>query len=97
MENEHKLSLEEQKAQLDLKHIHAEAERKITRTEFEMKKASIASPTQLQMIKLKTVKDIHSEGSFNKVLLDTSSTEEPMLGLIEKFISMTKPENKQTK
>lgn len=68
--NTHKLHKDQVKAEQDIKEINAEAERAGIKANFEMKKASIADATQLQMLKLKTVKEIHSNGSFSSVYLN---------------------------
>jgi hypothetical protein len=79
------------KSELDIKEINAEAERAGIKANFEMKKASIADATQLQMLKLKTVKEIHSNGSFSSVYLNHTDDQEPIYAIIDKFIAMTKP------
>lgn len=89
--NTHKLHKDQVKSELDIKEINAEADRAGIKANFEMKKASIEDATQLQMLKLKTVKDIHATGSFSSVYLNHTDDQEPIYAIIEKFIAMTAP------
>lgn len=70
--------------------MKAAKERADLKQEFDLKKEKVADETQLQMLKLQTVKQIHAEGSFSEVYINTSDSKEPVLGLIDRFIDMTK-------
>lgn len=70
--------------------MKAAKERADLKQEFDLKKEKVADETQVQMLKLQTVKQIHAEGSFSEVYINTSDSKEPVLGLIDRFIDMTK-------
>jgi len=42
------------------------------------------------MLKLQSVVEIHEKGSFSSVYFNTTDDKEPVYGLIDKFIAMTK-------
>jgi hypothetical protein len=46
------------------------------------------------MLKLQTVKDIHKSAYIGSVYFNTSANEEPIYGLIDKFIDMTSSKKK---
>ena len=88
-ENAHKIDIQRVKGELELSELKAAHEREKIKTDYDLKKESVADESQLQMLKLQTVVDIHEKGNFSSVYFNTTDEKEPIYGLIDKFISMT--------
>jgi flotillin len=89
-DNQHKISKQTRAAAIEVQEIQAANERAKIQQDFDLKKEKVADAAQLQMLKLQTVKDIHAQGTFYNVYFNTSDEKEPIYGLIDKFIDMTK-------
>lgn len=88
-ENEHLREVEKVKATLEVDELKAAHDREQLKQEYDLKKESVSDASQLQMLKLDTVKSIHANGSFSSVYFNTTDEKEPIYGLIDKFIAMT--------
>jgi hypothetical protein len=88
-ENSHQREIEQVKSELEVEELKAAHERDQLKQEYDLKKESIADESQLQMLKLKAVKEIHDWGNIQGVTLNSTDNKEPIYGIIEKFIAIT--------
>jgi len=91
-EAQHKRNIDASNAAIEVQELKAAKERENIKQEFDLKKEKVADTKQIQMLKLQTVQEMHASGSFSDVFLNTSDDKEPIYGLIDKFIAMTKTE-----
>lgn len=88
-ENNHLNEVEKVKGELAIDELKAAHDREQLKQQYDLKKESVSDASQLQMLKLNTVKSIHANGSFSSVYFNTTDEKEPIYGLIDKFIAMT--------